>query len=92
MLIFPNKDPDDVLDYQFDWSARLLSGEQIATVEILVDSASGLVVDSHAFSGSLVTTWLSGGIAGTNGSVTCRITTNQARTYDQSAILRIRNL
>jgi hypothetical protein len=45
MLTWPKKDPDDILDYAIDWSARL-DGDKIASVELFVKD--DLVISSQS--------------------------------------------
>lgn len=90
MISWPPKDPNEVLDYQVDWSDRLVSGETILTSNFTV-AEGDVVKDSQGFSGALTTVWLSGGTAGTRSVLTNRITTSAARTYDESTRLAIRN-
>jgi hypothetical protein len=76
------KDPNAVLDYQWDWSLWLHAAETISSVT--VTPAPGIVVDSHSNTNSTVTVWLSGGTDGNGYSVVCSITTNQGRTDDRT--------
>ena len=84
------KDPDEEYDLQFDWSARLASGETIDTATVTVASGD-VTVATASKSGALVTFWVSGGTAGTVSVITCRIITSAGRTYDWSGKLRIRS-
>ena len=88
------KDPDDVCDYQFDWSLRLEDGETIATSTFTVDAGS-VVIDTDAnppaISGGLTTFWLSGGVDGESCVITNRIVTSEGRRYDDSGRLRIKS-
>ena len=52
------KDPDATLDYAFDWSGWLQSGETISSYAITVDS--GITKESDSQSSGVVTVWLSG--------------------------------
>lgn len=76
------KDPNAVLDYQWDWSEWLAVGETIASHTVTVPT--GLTLDSSTASTTTVTAWLSGGTAGTTYTVTCRVTTSAGRTDDKS--------
>lgn len=78
------KDPDAVLDYKFDWSSWLASGDTISTAT--VTASSGLTVDSSSITdtNTTVTAWLSGGTAGTKYAVTCHIVTAQDREDDRT--------
>lgn len=78
------RDPQDVLDYVWDWSAWLPDGDTISTFSVIItdDSGTPLVEDSSSNDDTSVTVWLSGGTLSTTPSVTVRITTAQARTAD----------
>jgi len=68
------KDPDATLDYKFDWSDWLETGEEISTFSLIVPT--GLTEVSSSNDNDSVTVWLSGGTAGLTYGVTCRITTD----------------
>ena len=76
------RDPNSVLDFQWDWSAWLQVSETISSHTIVVPA--GITKDSSSNSGTTVTAWFSGGTAGTAYDVTARITTNQSRTDDST--------
>ena len=80
------KDPDAVLDYEFDWSAWLAVGETIASHTVTVD---GVTLDSTTTSTTAVVAWVSAGAAGTTATVACRIVTSEARTDERTITLRI---
>lgn len=68
------KDPDEVLDYHFDWTVRL-GDDEIATSNVSHVTAAGTVIDSQSFSNDTTliidgvstpnrkasTVWVSGG-------------------------------
>lgn len=97
MLQWPNKDPDEILDYQLDWANPL--DPRLQTGELLTSSVwtvvqgdvviSGAPAPSYAPSG-LSTVWLTGGTTGTLCVLNNRVTTSLGRTYDHEAKLRIR--
>lgn len=82
------KDPDAVLDYTFDWSGWLASGETITTAT--VTAADGITLDSDDEAGGVVTVWLSGGTANTRYAVACLITTDQGRTDERTRYVDVR--
>jgi hypothetical protein len=96
MIVWPVKDPDEVLDYGFNWNDTdrtpvLDTGETILTSSWAVVEGD-VVINSNSFIASgLVTVWLSAGTAGTACVIRNRVTTSGGRTYDQSAKLRIRS-
>jgi hypothetical protein len=81
------KDPDAILDYQWNWFDWLQPGEVIISHSIIVPS--GITLDSSAVDGPYVVAWLRGGTNGQTYIVTCRITTDQGRTDDRSMELRM---
>lgn len=83
------KDPDDVLDYVFDWSGWLSAGETIQSSTVIVPV--GLTKDSSSNTTTTATVWLSGGTVGQSYAVVNRITTNQARTVDKTMQIVVLN-
>lgn len=81
------KDPDAVLDFMFDWSGWLSSGEQIQTSTMIV--SAGINLDSSTNTSSKATAWISGGTSGVPYTITNRIVTNQGRTDDRSMTIRV---
>ncbi|MCW5623912.1 MAG: hypothetical protein KIT73_04235 [Burkholderiales bacterium] len=91
---YVEKDPDATLDYHMAWS-RLLDGDTISTAMWTVPAGltkvsqsvnvSPVVVDrvTHP-AGSVATVWLSGGTAGAEYAVTCRVVTVGGRTDERS--------
>lgn len=78
--MFPDKHPDAIVDYEFDWSTWLAAGDTISTATVTADA--GLTVDSSEISSgsAVVKFWLSGGTAGRFYRLSCRVTTAQSRT------------
>lgn len=93
MSTWPPKDPQDVLDYTFNWrkpgNECLVPGETIdgSIVEVV---QGDVVIDSFDDDGSVVTVWLSGGTVGTVCRVRNHIVTTDGREYDKTATIRIR--
>lgn len=77
-----------MLDWLFDWSAWLQSGETLETGAVVAD---GLDVGDTAVvnDGAAVRVWLSGGVTGNTYTVTCSVTTSQGRADDRSFVLKI---
>jgi hypothetical protein len=72
------KDPQAVLDFNWDWSAWLGEGETITDKSVTPDA--GLTVNSSNINGAVVAAWLAGGVAGTTYTVACTISTSAGRT------------
>jgi hypothetical protein len=81
------KDPQAVVDYTFNWSDWLASGETISSYTVTVD---GVTLDSDSQTTTAVTAWLSGGAAGTNATINCQIVTSASRTDERTALVKIR--
>lgn len=81
------KDPQAVLDYEFNWGEWLGPSEIISASEVI--ASPGITVDSSSNSDTAVTVWLSGGTAGQPYTVTNRITTNQGRVDDRTMTIRV---
>lgn len=79
------RDPNSVLDWQFDWSGWLAASETISSATVTV--SAGITKDSQSNTTTTVTVWLSGGTANNTYSATCRVTTNQGRTDDRTIYL-----
>ena len=81
------KDPSAVLDWVFDWSDWLADSETISSHVITVDT--GLTKDSSTESSGKVTVWLSGGTAGQNYKVACKIVTSGGRTDERTMWIKV---
>jgi hypothetical protein len=96
MVRFDPKDPSDVSDFSLTWDSPL-AGDTIASVDsvtITPRTASPLIEDEAQRSNTTTTTtvWLSGGRAGSNYTLTIRVTTAGGRTLERSARVRVRDL
>ena len=81
------KDPDEILDYTFDWSTWL-GADTIASDVVTVDA--GLTKDSDSNTTTAVTVWLSGGTAGTAYKVSSKVTTAAGRTAERTIIITVK--
>ena len=81
------KDPDSILDYQWDFTSWLASGDTVASYVVTADP--GITVESDSNDTTSVTVWLSGGTAGQAYTVSVRATTQQGRTVERSVIFII---
>lgn len=105
MKSWPFKDPDEVLDYDIDWTVRLYSaaeldrykaGETVVPTDTIASSTFTLPTGTLvAASGSNSTTaskvWLSGGAEGQTYLIVNRIVTAGGRTMDMTVKLKIKS-
>ena len=76
------KDPDEVLDYTFDWTDYLETGETIASYVITADT--GITSGTESQASGVVTYWLTGGDATYTYKVACKIVTSAGRTAERT--------
>ncbi len=92
-LIWPIKDPADVLDYQFDISPALLGndGDIISTLDISINplTSPALTLSSSTSDGTLAILWLQGGLSGTTYTVTLLIGTLNNRIIQRDVQLPV---
>jgi hypothetical protein len=84
------KDPSDVLDYTFDWTSFLATGETISSYTVTPDT--GLTKDSDSQASGVITYWLYGGTADSLYNVVCKIVTSAGRTVERTATFKVKNL
>ena len=81
------KDPDAVLDFAFDWSSWLATGETISSHTVTVET--GITLDSDSEASGIVTAWLSSGTAGNVYDVACKIVTSASRTDERTIKIKV---
>jgi hypothetical protein len=84
------KDPSSVLDFGFDWSKWLDSGETITSYVITPDAGLTKVSDGSTTAGSVIV-WLSSGSPGMRYSVACLINTSGSRVDERTIKIDVRN-
>jgi hypothetical protein len=86
-----SKRPHEVLDYVFDFSRWLSTGDKIlsATATITPTPATGTAqIGSTTFDDMTATAWVSAGADGETAEITVKVTTDLGRTKE--AVLRLR--
>lgn len=92
MTQYFGKDPDEVLDYQFDFSAQLAAdGDDTITGVPTVTPQTGITLDSQSNTTTTVTVWLSGGTVARKYEVECDIVTVGGRTYSRTITVQMRH-
>lgn len=87
------KDPDATLDYAFDWSDWLETGESIVSVVIDIDSGLTENTGDREVGSEVVKIWVTGGSVGERYAASCEITTDNtpARIDERTIYLEIMN-
>ena len=79
-LKWPNKDPDETLDYSIDWS-RFLGSATISNFVWFVSSTN---------TNTVVTAHIAGGTDNVKYKFTCRITDSNGLVVERTVFLRVR--
>lgn len=91
-LVFPEKEPADVLDYQIDATAKIADmADTISSASVAV-APSGLgemVASRIAVNGSFITIWLAGGMPARVYQIDVQVMTTGQRTYEWTAVVPI---
>lgn len=85
------KDPDEVLDYEIDWTKWLSGDDTISTSSWTVPS--GITKDSDSITDDTKSTkiWLSGGTDGTDYDLLNEIVTANGRTAQRTITIGVRS-
>lgn len=100
---WPNKDPNEILDYSLDWSRFLRSGETVNSSLWFIVNTSGEVVSfnigetvdnllnvTNSNNSSITTIYLSGGISNTLYKLVCRAILNTGFVAERSVSIYIK--
>lgn len=93
MTVWPFKDPEELLDYGFNWGAkRLEDSETILTSvwEVVEGSVAKAVSPAESNTGLITKVWLEGGTLGEKCVITNTVTTSTGRIREWSASLKIK--
>lgn len=88
MIGYETKDPDETEQYGVDWSDKL-GADTIGSVAWQVPAGLNNVASSNVGLVSYIK--LSGGTAGADYTVTCRLTSNGGLVLDRSFVVQVRN-
>ena len=95
-LVWPAKDPGDVLDYELDISAALVGNpnDSIASIQVVVVPANpgDLTLGNVAADGMVAVMWFSAGQAGITYTVQVTIITVLGRTIGRAILLPVQAL
>lgn len=88
------KDPSEVLDYPVNWGGPSpgpwLVGSDTITAAVSTTDA-GMTVNSTTFTGTTTTTWLAGGVAGSDYRVVIHVTTAAGRQGERTILIKCRD-
>ena len=82
MIRWPNKDPDENLDY--GWQIELEAGDAIATTDAQLVSGT-ITLGAESFTADIFSLYLSGGTDGELNEIQLRVTTTAGRIYEETA-------
>lgn len=81
-LTWPDKDPQETLDYRLNWRARIVPGDKI--VSSTWSTVQGIISGINTYTDYTTTLWLSGGTVNQTYLFTNTITTAAGRIMEQS--------
>lgn len=84
------KDPSAVLDYLFDWTSWLTTGETL-TASTMTATTGITLTPPPTNTTTTATVWLTGGTLGTAYQITNHVTTSAGRQDDRTITVTIRD-
>ena len=88
-LNWPSKDPDELLDYQINWTVAL-AGDTIISSTWQINSAD-LINDHDTYGPNSTVIWLTGGVLNQSYQCTNTINTAGGRIFQQTVGISIRS-
>lgn len=101
---WPNKDPNEVLDYSIDWSRFLVGGATVASVAWFIDNESGNKVSfepvavvnglqpvSVTNTTTVTTIYLGLGTLNKTYKLYCQMTDTQGRTAERTVTISVKD-
>ncbi len=82
-----DQDPDDVLDYYYNWVDWLADGEVITSS--VFTAGPGITIQSQSNTTQTTTVWIKGGEIGQTYRITNRVQFTTGRQVDRSINIRI---
>ena len=95
-LSWPNKDPEEELDYPVDFSLWVVTGQTIDNATCVIesqvgdDTANPLIVDTVQWSNDIVNVWLRGGVSGVKYTFKVTVDDDTAVPFDRKGVRRVK--
>lgn len=96
VLEWPDKDPEEELDYPMDFTPWVVSGFNIDSSACVIESetptggATPLSIDLVSHAANVVTVWLSGGTDGITYTLKVTVTDDNVTPNDRQGVRRVR--
>jgi hypothetical protein len=95
-LVWPAKDPSDVLDFEFDIGPAVAGneGDGISTIDVVIvpSNPGDLVMNSATADGTRAVFWFAAGQSGTTYAVQITLGTAGGRTFGRVVLLPVQSL
>lgn len=90
--VWPNKDPNDIKDYEIDWRPRLKTDDDTLISSVFTTETGDVECGLQTIDGTskFAKVWLSGGTDGETCEILNRVETAAGRQYDQTVRLKIK--
>ena len=87
ILRWPDKDPNETLDYRLNWRARIPAGDKITSSAW--SSPAGITKGVNTYTDYTTTLWLSAGTIGETYSFTNTVNTQAGRILEQTVEITV---
>lgn len=87
-----NKQPNEVLDFAFEYSEWLANKPGVLPASFVVIADPGITVVSSLIQNARVSVVISGGVSGQKYKLTCRLTTNNGLVREAECRIAVREL
>lgn len=87
--VAPIKQPDEIKDYDYDFSVEVGAGS--INTAVFTTSPSGLTAVSQSITGGVVKKFWGGGTDNVDYMTKCQITTNTGKTLDLFLVIPVRD-
>jgi hypothetical protein len=89
MLVWSNKNPAEILDYDLDWSPRLVADTILTSTWTLVATDGALTINSNSFVTNRTKVWVSAGTLNYNYILQNTVTTANGDTLVERVVLPV---
>lgn len=87
MYSWPDKDPQETLDYRLNWRALIPAGDRI--ISSSWTTPTGITIGARTYTDYTTTQWLSGGSDGSTYTFTNTITTQAGRVLERTVQITV---
>lgn len=91
MVVWPEKDPDETVEYGFKWAQELAPGRSISASDWFVEEGGVILTGAAIVTGTETHIRVAGGVIGTPAVIRNRVTLDNGEIYEERARIPIRS-